>query len=144
MSCLGFMSPAQRAALAASSREDAAGVPLSAFASPAPSEGKVRRIRVLAESPKAAMRESAALAYHAPRDVLERLAADPAASVRRCVARNERTSPPVLARLASDPDPFVRGWAAAHPGAPEELLALLSEDPDPVVRAVVTWAHGWT
>ncbi len=144
MSCLGFMTPQQRAALAASSREDAAGAPLSAFASPPVTAGKVRRIGALAASAEVAIRESAALAYHVPPDVLDRLARDPAPSVRCCVARNERTSVDLLWRLAADPDAHVRGWVAAHRSTPEDLHRLLTADPDAEVRAVAAWAAGWS
>ena len=143
MSCMGFLSPQQRAALAASSREDAGGAPLSAFASPPATEGKVRRVRALAASADPAIRESAALSYRAPEDVLVALADDPETGVRRCVARNEHAPAEVLRRLATDADPGVRGWVAAHPAVAEGLLAALADDPDPTVRAVVAWAEGW-
>ncbi|WP_235736290.1 HEAT repeat domain-containing protein [Nocardioides alcanivorans] len=137
---MGFLTPGQRAALAAST---AAGPPLSSFASPPASEGKVRRVHALAASPKAVIRESAALAHHAPREVLEVLADDAEVGVRRCVARNEHTPAPVLRKLSRDPDPLVRGWVAANPTVPDDLLVTLATDPDPGVRAVVTWAEGW-
>ena len=140
MSCLGFLGPQQRAALAASTAD---GAPLSSFASPAVSDGKVRRVRLLARSTDPRIRESAALSHHAPPDVLASLAADEEVGVRRCVARNERTRPAVLERLAADPDPYVRGWVAAHPAVPPALLDLLVEDADDCVRAVVAWAKGW-
>ncbi len=143
MSCMGFLSPQQRAALAASSREDAGGAPLSAFASPPASAGKVQRVRALAASADPTIRESAALSYRAPEDVLVALAADSEAGVRRCVARNEHTPTEVLRTLAADPDAGVRGWVAAHPAVPDDLLAALADDPDPTVRAVVAWAEGW-
>ncbi len=141
MSCLGFLTPAQRAALAASS---AAGAPLSAFASPPASPGKTQRVRLLAGSGDPRIRESAALSHHAPADVLAGLAQDPVASVRGCVARNERAGLALLWALAGDPDPLVRGWVAAHRGVPPDLLELLSADPDPTVRAVVGWAEAWS
>jgi len=143
MSCLGFLTPAQRAALAASSREGAAGAPLSAFASPPVSAGKLRRIRTLARSGRPEIRESAALAQHAPEDVLTALAGDPVASVRCCVARNYHAGEAVLRRLATDADPAVRGWVAAHRNAPADLRDGLAADPDPAVRAVVAWAAAW-
>jgi hypothetical protein len=141
MSCVGFLTPAQRAALAASSAE---GPPLSAFASPPHSEGKVRRVRLLASSERASIRESAALSYAAPPDVLESLAADGVTSVRSCVARNERAPDWVLRTLAADPSPQVRGWVAANVSTPPALRDGLASDPDPAVRAVVAWAAGWT
>jgi hypothetical protein len=143
VSCLGFLSPGQRAALAASSREDAAGAPLSSFASPPATAGKVRRVRALAASTDVRIRESAALSYRAPLDVLAALAHDDEASVRACVARNEHADLDLLWALAGDPAPTVRGWVAAHPGAPADLLDRLADDLDPQVRAVVAWARGW-
>jgi hypothetical protein len=143
VSCLGFLSPAQRAALAASSRDDAAGVPLSTFASPAVSAGKLMRIRALSMSERAEIRESAALAQHAPADVLNVLAGDPVASVRCCVARNHQAAESVLRRLAADPEAVVRGWVAAHRNTPTDVQGRLADDPDPSVRAVVAWAAGW-
>ncbi|WP_134765850.1 hypothetical protein [Nocardioides sp. 1609] len=143
MSCLGFLTEQQRAALAASSSTDAAGVPLSAFTSPPASDGKTARVRALAASADPRIRESAALSYRAPDDVLVELAGDADAAVRRCVARNERTPVAVLHRLVDDPDPFVRGWVAAHPAVPSHVLDRLGADPDAAVRAVVTWARGW-
>jgi hypothetical protein len=141
VSCLGFLSPEQRAALAASSAD---GAPLSSFASPPASAGKTQRVRLLAGSGDARIRESAALSYHAPADVLAVLVHDPVASVRACVARNEHADLTLLWALADDPDPLVRGWVAAHRGVPRDLLDRLSTDPDPAVRAVVAWAEGWS
>jgi len=140
MSCLAYLTPGQRAALAASSAD---GRPLSSFASPPVTAGKVRRIRVLAESPDAAIRESAALSYCAPADVLSRLARDPVASVRCCVARNEHASKELLRALAGDHDAAVRGWVAAHRAVPADVRDRLAGDPDASVRAVVAWAVGW-
>lgn len=140
MSCLGFLSPEQRVALAGSTR---GGAPLSDFASPPVTAGKLRRLRAMAASTSAAIRESAALARHAPPDVLFALADDPVASVRRCVARNGQTVPPLLARLAADEDAHVRGWVAAHTATPPAVVRRLADDPDPAVRAVVAWAAGW-
>ena len=140
MSCMGFLSPRQRAALAASSSD---GAPLSSFASPPASAGKVRRVRSLADSGSAAIRESAALSYYAPVDVLVALAADAEPGVRRCVARNDRAPAEVLRALAFDEDAAVRGWVAANPSVPGEVLRALAEDADPTVRAVVAWAQGW-
>lgn len=143
MSCFGFLTEQQRAALAASSRKDADGAPLSAFASPPASDGKRDRVRRLAGAPSAGLRESAALSVHAPVDVLVALAADPEASVRRCVARHGRTPAAALERLAGDADPLVRGWVTANAAAPAALRARLHDDPDPTVRAVVAWAERW-
>lgn len=90
MSCLGFLGPAQRAALAASSREDAARAPLSSFASPPASAGKTDRVRRLAAAVDPRLRESAALSRHAPPGVLAALAEDREAGVRAVVAWAQR------------------------------------------------------
>lgn len=140
MSCLGFMSAAQRAALAASTAE---GTPLSSFASPPPTDAKVRRVRLLSRSPNPAIRESAALSALAPADVLTALALDEVDTVRCCVARNEKSPASVLHTLTDDHCPQVRGWVAANRSTPTPLRAALTHDPDPGVRAVVAWAAGW-
>jgi hypothetical protein len=141
MSCLAFMSPAQRAALAAST---SAGLPLSAFTSPPATPGKLRRLRTLAESSQPRIRESAALSVHAPVDLLVLLDRDRVASVRACVARNERVPSRLLRRLASDPETPVRAWVAAHRSTPDDVRRILARDPDPAVRAVLAWAVGWS
>lgn len=141
MSCVGFLSPEQRAALAASS---AAGPPLSAFASPPASPGKTARVARLAVSADPRIRESAALSHRASYDVLAGLAADREVGVRCCVARNPLTTSALLAGLARDAAPTVRAWVAAHPGVAPEDLARLGVDPDPTVRTVVAWARGWS
>jgi hypothetical protein len=140
MSCTGFLTPQQRAALAGSSSD---GPALSSFSSPPVTEGKRERVRLLAGASDPRIRESAALSSYAPEDVLHRLSRDPVASVRACVARNEHAVEPILRSLATDADATVRGWAVAHRAAPRELLDLMAEDPDASVRAVVTWAKGW-
>ena len=143
MSCMSWMSPAQRAALAASSAADGEGAPLSSFASPPTSDGKTQRVRVLAASADPAIRESAALSLRAPEDVLVALAADEAVTVRRCAARNERLPVALLRSLAADPDAVVRGWVAAHPAVPVDVREELASDEDARVRAVVGWAERW-
>lgn len=141
MSCISFLSPAQRAQLRASSRDD--GRPLSRFASPEASDGKVHRVRLLADSPDPKIRESAALSQWAPVDVLDSLAGDVEAGVRICVARNYRSAPDVLTRLSGDPADVVRGWVAAHPATPDAVLSALEDDADENVRKVVAWARAW-
>jgi hypothetical protein len=143
MSCVSFLSASQRAALAGSSRADSAGAPLSAFSSPSVSEGKIQRIRALSRSDRTQIRQSAALARHAPEDVLAVLATDPASSVRCCVARNEHTGQELLRLLAGDSEAAVRGWVAANRNTPAGLLRALADDPDPGVRAVAAWAARW-
>ncbi len=139
MSCIGFLSPQQRKLLRASTRD---GV-LSSFASPAITEGKIQRLRGMAESADPRIRESAALAYVTPADVLEQLATDPEAGVRFSVARNEHAPAAVLTLLARDEVAGVRGWVAANPKVPVAVLDSLADDPDPMVRSVVSWARSW-
>ncbi|MDT9594956.1 hypothetical protein RDV89_17845 [Nocardioides zeae] len=141
MSCIGFLSPEHRAALAAS--RGGSGPPLSSFASPPATGSKVRRVQLLAAHRDRAIRESAALSCHAPVDVLERLTGDAAVSVRACVARNPRAPEWVLRVLADDEDPRVRGWVAANPACHPALRAELAEDEDAEVGAVVGWADRW-
>ncbi|OUZ09790.1 hypothetical protein BHE97_09580 [Aeromicrobium sp. PE09-221] len=124
-------------------RRAGGGGPLSRFISPPATEGKLRRIRLMALDPDHRIRESAALAVHAPPDVLRALTDDGVPSVRCCVARNPGTPESSLARLADDGDPHVRGWVAAQPYIPAELSDRLAGDPDPQVRRVVAWARGW-
>lgn len=140
MSCLGFLSPEQRKALRMSSND---GAPLSSFASPPATQTKVDRVRTLARSTDPRIRESAALAHHAPDDVLTALGHDPVEFVRRGVARNARASSEVLHGLAADRSPVVRAWVAANPATPPDVHLVLSRDADPTVQAVLEWAAGW-
>lgn len=139
MSCVSFLTDRQRAAL----RRSKASGPLSRFASPPQTEAKLRRLRLMALDPDQRIRESAALAAHAPADVLRALSNDGAASVRRCVARNPMTPSEVLATLAADDDEQVRGWVAANPACSAEVLSQLAADSAETVRRVVTWARAW-
>lgn len=139
MSCIGFLSPQQRRLLRASTRD---GV-LSSFRSPEVTEGKIERLRAMATSTDPKIRESAALAYASPVDVLVRLATDPEPGVRFSVARNEHASAEVLRTLAADEVAGVRGWVAANASAPADVLAVLVDDPDQTVRSVAAWALRW-
>lgn len=114
--------------------------PVAEFLSPEHSESKVRRIRLLAVSSDPVIRESAALSYLAPVEVLTDLANDKQVGVRCCVARNHSTPVDVLERLSHDPDTGVRGWVAANPSTPAPVLAQLRHDPQQSVRTVATWA----
>lgn len=117
--------------------------PVAEFKSPEVSEAKVRRVRLLAESADPKIRESAALSYVAPPDLLAQLAEDSDTGVRCCVARNERTPVAVLGRLTADTHAGVRGWVATNPVASAELLSQLVDDSDAAVRAVARWAGRW-
>lgn len=139
MSCVSFLSPQQRLLL----RAAPAGPAVSTFMSPEVTEGKIQRLRQMALSPDPKIRESAALAYGTPVEVLDALALDPRPGVRFSVARNEHASPEVLRLLAADPVAGVRGWVAANPAVPADALDTLANDPDPTVRGVVAWARRW-
>lgn len=116
--------------------------PVAQFLSPEASEAKIRRVRQLAVSDDPKIRESAALSYLAPPDLLAALALDADRGVRCCVARNERSPVDVLGELATDVDPGVRGWVATNPTA-GALVEQLKLDADPTVRSVAKWATGW-
>lgn len=144
MSCVSFLSAAQRAALRESDDEQLTPEEIRAVhPSPPATESKLRRIRVLAQSDDPSIRQSAALNQQCPVDVLRVLAEDTDPSVRRCVARQQRTPEPLLRHLANDTAADVRGWVAANPGVPQSLLTELSDDPDATVRGVVAWARNW-
>lgn len=141
MSCVSFLTPQQRAELRKASRDR--GGPLSRFASPAVSAGKLQRIRLMSIDPDATIRQSAALNVHTPAEVLQSLAADGDPAVRACVARNINCPTHLLASLSTDDSEQVRGWVAAHRNAPAETLEQLDLDPSLAVRRIVQWAHGW-
>ena len=140
MSCIRFNTPAQRAQMRAAApsmltREEA----LALHPAPAFTDSKLRRLRLLAESPNPKIRESAASSYHAPVDLFERLARDPDAGVRGCVARNEAAPCDVLRELAQDADEAVRGWVAVNFSVPDDVMLALRDDPSETVRALVAW-----
>lgn len=144
MSCVSFLSEQQRAQLRSAAGERLSPEEIRAIhPTPPVTESKVRRLRLLAQSPDPRIRESAALNHHCPADVLTRLAEDDEPSVRTCVARQPAAPPELLARLAADPAPQVRTWVAANPSVSEELLDSLAEDDDETVRRVVAWARAW-
>ena len=140
MSCIRFNTPAQRAQMTAAA--PAMLTPEQAAAlHPAPpvTESKVRRLRLLAESPNPKIRESVASSYHAPAELYGRLAHDPEAGVRGCVARNEATPCDVLRELARDDDETVRGWVAVNFFVPEDVMRHLADDASATVRSLVAW-----
>jgi len=140
MSCIRFNTPAQR-------RQMAAGAPVmltpeeAAARHPAPAvtDSKIRRLRLLAESTNPKIRQSVASSYHAPVDLVERLAKDPDAGVRGCLARNEATPCDVLRQLSHDADETVRGWVAVNFFVPEDVMRELADDESATVRALVGW-----
>ncbi|RNI19524.1 HEAT repeat domain-containing protein [Flexivirga caeni] len=144
MSCVTFLTAAQRAALRDLGEEQLTPDEITALhPSPPATEGKLRRVRLLARSSDPAIRQSAALNQHCPLDVLQLLADDSDPTVRRCVARQPATPEALLWQLASDPTSDVRAWVAAHPAVTPELLDRLDSDPEPAVRRVVAWSRAW-
>jgi hypothetical protein len=140
MSCIRFNTPAQRAQMRAAAPtmltpEQAA----ARHPAPVVTASKVRRLRLLAESPNSKIRESVASSYHAPVDLFERLARDPDAGVRGCVARNEAAPCDVLRKLAGDDDETVRGWVAVNFSVPDDAMRELADDPSATVRSLVAW-----
>ncbi|MEO8261161.1 MAG: hypothetical protein ABI566_01215 [Pseudolysinimonas sp.] len=143
MSCIRFNTPAQRAQLAAMAPsmltpEEAARL----HPAPPVTASKIHRLRVLADSPNAKIRESVASSYHAPVDLYERLARDSDEGVRACLARNEATPCDVLRELARDSSEVVRGFVAVNFYVPEDVMLELAADPSPVVRSLVEWKSG--
>jgi len=140
MSCIRFNTPAQRAQMRAAApamltREQA----LALHPAPVVTESKLRRLRLLAESPNPKIRESVASSYHAPVDLFEQLARDDDPGVRGCVARNEAAPCDVLRELAHDPDETVRGWVAVNFYVPSDVMLALRDDPSETVRSLVAW-----
>lgn len=139
MSCLHFTPDAQRRVWAAAplglSNEDAALL----HSSPPMTESKLRRLRLLAESPVPGIRQSVAANPHAPRDLVSVLAHDRDATVRASVARAETSPPEVLQALAGDPDVQVRCWVAVNRTTGHEVVATLTDDPAAEVRSLARW-----
>jgi len=139
VSCVSFWGPGTRERMVAAM----AAPPVATFASPGASEGKLRRVALMAASSDPRVRESAALNAHVPAEVLVSLAEDPEMSVRCCVARSPQATAELLQRLAADEAAPVRRWVAAHRATPAELMDELANDPDAGVREVVQWNRRW-
>jgi hypothetical protein len=107
--------------------------------SPPVTEGKIRRLRLLAAHENPKIRESVASSYNTPDDVFLALAADPDDGVRACLARNEATPCDVLRMLAGDPSETVRGWVAVNYFVPEDVMERLAHDTSRTVRSLVKW-----
>lgn len=143
MSCIRFNTPAQRAQMRAAAPALVTAAEVAArHPAPPVTESKIRRLRLLAESPDPKIRESVASSRHAPADLAERLAHDPAPSVRAQVARNETVSCDLLRELADDEAEAVRGWVAVNFFVPADVMERLRDDPSPVVRGLAEWKAG--
>ena len=145
MSCVSFLTPAQRAALAAAAADPRRPLTQILAEHPVPpvTSGTLMRLVRLSTDRRPGIRASAAAHPHTPHDVLARLVGDPDGAVRRAVAKNPAAPSPVLSALAADRDPAVRGWVAANPSCPPGVLDLLDCDEDATVRRVVAWSRAW-
>lgn len=139
MSCIRFNTPAMRRQMRDGGLGLDAGDAALLHLSPAVTDSKIERLRLLAAHPNPKIRESVASSRNTPEDLLRRLAADSDEGVRACVARNETTPCDVLSELAADPAEKVRGWVALNYFVPEDAMAVLAEDRSKVVRGLVSW-----
>ena len=140
MSCIRFNTPAQQAQIRDALLQGRTGEePVAKFLSPTVTESKVKRIIAMSIDSNPKIRESAALSYHAPQSVYEKLATDPDQGVRECLARNTHTPCDVLRLLANDPSERVRAFVAVNYSVPEDAMETLADDASELVRALVSW-----
>ena len=145
MSCIRFSTPAQmkqlrQVAPSMLTREQAA----SLHPAPAVTESKIRRLRLLAQSPNPKIRESVASSPHASADLLAALAIDPDDGVRACLARNESAPVELLRSLCFDSSEAVRGWVAVNGRTPSDALSLLDLGDSELVHGLLKWREGLT
>jgi hypothetical protein len=140
MSCIRFNTPAQRAQLDRL-REDKelSETAVAQFLGPEFGESKINRLRIMAKDKNPKIRESVALSYHVPEDVMWDLARDKNESVRICVARNESTPCDILRFLGSDKNFQVRSWVAVNFYVPADVMEMLAQDSSEDVRRLVKW-----
>ncbi len=140
MSCIRFNTPAQQEQIREALAQGRTGEePVAKFLSPAVTESKVKRVVAMSTDSNPKIRESAALSYHAPLAVYEKLATDPSQGVRECLARNTHTPCDVLRSLATDPSERVRAFVAVNYSVPEDAMDTLANDDSELVRALVAW-----
>jgi hypothetical protein len=140
MSCIRFNTPAQQAQIRDALLSGRTGEePVAKFLSPAVTDSKVKRIVAMSIDKNPKIRESAALSYHAPLAVYEKLATDSDQGVRECLARNTHTPCDVLRTLAKDSSERVRAFVAANYSVPEDAMDALAGDDSELVRALVSW-----
>ncbi len=139
MSCIRFNTTAMKSQLNEARVAGLGDDPVASFLSPEITESKVKRIVTMSEDPNPKIRESAALSYHAPLSVYEKLAKDPDEGVRSCLARNQTTPCDVLRLLARDPSENVRAFVAVNYYVPEDAMEELAQDPSPTVQKLVAW-----
>ena len=143
MSCIRFNTPAQRAQLDRLRADKVlADTSIAQFLGPEFGETKIQRLRVMAKDKNPKIRESVALSYHVPDDVMWELARDKNEGVRICVARNERVSCDILRHLASDKSTQVRSWVAVNYYVPADAMKKLADDVSEDVRKLVAWKAG--
>lgn len=134
MSCIRLTTSAMKEQLRAKVDWDS---PVAQFLSPALSDSKLKRLRSLAEDANPKIRESVALIYQTPSDVLFKLSRDPVESVRECVARNRFAPVGVLTDLSEDGSERVRAFVAYNESTPALVVERLGDDPSQLVRGVV-------
>lgn len=140
MSCIRFNTPAQRAQLDVLRADKVLNAQAVAqFLGPEFGESKINRLRLMAKDRNPKIRESVALSYHVPEEVMWDLAKDKAESVRICVARNETTPCDILRHLAADKSSQVRSWVAVNFYVPADVMVELEADPSEDVRKLVAW-----
>jgi hypothetical protein len=139
MSCIRFNTPAQRRQMHENPLGLEPGDAALLHLSPAVTDSKIERLRLLARHENPKIRESVASSRNTPEDLLRTLAQDPDEGVRACVARNESTPCETLTALAGDRSEKVRGWVALNWFVPEDAMAALAEDSSRVVRGLVSW-----
>lgn len=143
MSCIRFNTPAQRAQLDRLRQDKVlADTSIAQFLGPEFGETKINRLRVMATDKNPKIRESVALSYHVPDEVMWELARDKNEGVRVCVARNERVSCDILRHLANDKSVQVRSWVAVNYYVPADAMEKLAQDPSEDVRKLVAWKAG--
>lgn len=140
MSCIRFNTPAQRAQLdRLRADKQLADTAVAQFLGPEFGETKIKRLRIMATDKNPKIRESVALSYHVPEDVMWALAKDKNEGVRVCVARNESTPCDILRHLAEDKSEQVRSWVAVNFYVPQDTMEKLAQDKSESVRKLVAW-----
>lgn len=140
MSCIRFNTPAQRRQLAAMAPSMRTPDEIAQhYRSPELTDGKIARLRILADNANPKIRESVASSYNTPADLVAKLAKDPDPGVRACLARNETVSCDILRDLAHDSSEAVRGFVAVNFYVPADVMDELAQDPSPIVRGLVAW-----
>lgn len=140
MSCIRFNTPAQRAQLDALKADKVLNeTAVAKFLGPEFGESKINRLRSMSKDKNPKIRESVALSYHVPEEVMWTLARDKNEGVRICVARNETTPCDILRHLAKDKSEQVRSWVAVNYFVPQDAMDVLANDSSESVKKLVAW-----